>query len=112
MFKRLLLSLTLLAVSAFASDWTGSTSEPENTKRINGKAYYIITTAEELAWFAAQVNGGNTSINAYLANDIQFMDDTSKTSSIRWTPIGKDSTIIFNGTLDGNGKTIYGLFSK
>lgn len=100
----------LLSVSAFAANWTGSTSEPENTKKIDGKVFYVITSAEELAWFAAQVNSGKSTINAVLANDIKFMTDTSKTSSVEWTPIGKDSTAMFNGTFDGAGKTIYGLY--
>ncbi len=107
--KVLILTLAL-AVSAFAANWTGSTSEPENTKKIDGKVFYVITSAEELAWFAAQVNGGKSTINAVLANDIKFMTDTSKTSSVNWTPIGKDSTRMFNGTFDGAGKTIYGLY--
>ena len=101
-----------LAASAFAANWTGATSEPENSKKINGKIFYVITSAEELAWFAAQVNGGRTAINAVLANDIRFMDDTSKTSSVNWTPIGKDSSAIFNGIFDGAGKTIFGLYCE
>ncbi len=107
---RLIFIGMLLSVSAFAANWTGSTSEPENTKKIDGKVFYVITSAEELAWFAAQVNSGKSTINAVLANDIKFMTDTSKTSSVNWTPIGKDSTAMFNGTFDGAGKTIYGLY--
>ncbi len=107
----ILVGMLLLATTAFA-DWTGSTSEPENTKKINGKVFYVITSAEELAWFAEQVNGGRSMINAVLANDIRFMDDTTKTSSVNWTPIGKDSAAMFDGIFDGAGKTIYGLYSK
>ena len=106
------LCMLCLAASAFAADWIGATSEPENSKRINGKIFYVITSAEELAWFAAQVNGGRTTINAVLANDIRFKDDTTKTSSVNWTPIGKDSTAMFDGIFDGAGKTIYGLYSE
>ena len=106
------LCMLCLAASAFAADWTGATSEPENSKKINGKVFYVITSAEELAWFAAQVNGGRARINAVLANDIRFKDDTTKTSSVNWTPIGKDSTAMFDGIFDGAGRTIYGLYSK
>ena len=106
---RLIFIGMLLSVSAFAANWTGSTSEPENTKKIDGKVFYVITSAEELAWFAAQVNSGKSTINAVLANDIKFMTNTSKTSTVNWTPIGKDSTAMFNGIFDGAGKTIYGL---
>ena len=102
------IGIFLLATTAFA-DWNGSTREPENTKRIAGEIFYVITSAEELAWFAAQVNSGKSKINAVLANDIKFMDDTSKTSSVNWVPIGRDSTMMFDGDFDGAGKTIYGL---
>lgn len=40
------------------------------------------------------------------------MGDTSKTSAINWTPIGKDSSVMFNGTFDGAERTIYGLYSE
>ena len=108
--KTLILLLVVFVVSAFA-DWTGAILEPENSKKINGKVFYVITSAEELAWFAEQVNGGRSTINAVLANDIRFKDDTTKTSSVNWTPIGKDSTAMFDGIFDGAGKTIYGLYS-
>ena len=44
-----------LATSLCAANWNGSTREPESTKKIDGKVFYVITSAEELAWFAAQV---------------------------------------------------------
>ncbi len=110
--KLLRLLVFSLSASLYAANWNGSTREPESTKKIDGKVFYVITSAEELAWFAAQVNGGQTTINAQLANDIKFMDDTGKTSSVNWTPIGKDSSAIFNGIFDGAGKTIYDLYSS
>lgn len=109
--NKVLAVLLAMAFNAFAAAWTGSTSEPENMKKIDGKAFYVITTADELAWFAAQVNAGQTTINAVLGNDILFGASTTKRSSQRWIPIGKDSSHIFNGILDGAGKTIYGLFA-
>ncbi len=110
--KLLWLLVFSLSASLYAANWNGSTREPESTKKIDGKVFYVITSAEELAWFAAQVNSGKTTINAQLANDIKFMDDTSKTSSVNWTPIGKDSSAIFNGIFDGVDRTIYGLCVK
>jgi len=107
--KALTMALSLATVT-FAANWTGSTSEPENMKKIDGKAFYVITTADELAWFAAQVNGGKTTINAVLDNDIVFGKDKNSTSTINWTPIGSDSSKMFNGILDGGGFTIYGLY--
>ena len=114
MFKYFFL-IFCLSASLYAANWNGSTREPESTKKIDGKVFkvfYVITSAEELAWFAAQVNGGASEINAVLANDIKFMDDISEISSISWTPIGKDSLTMFNGIFDGVGRTIYGLYSE
>ena len=105
----LIVALMFLGSFAFA-DWDGSSSKPKNTREIDGKIFYEISNPEELAWFAEQVNSGKTTINAVLANDIKFMDDTNKTSSVNWTPIGKDSTVMFNGIFDGLGYTIYGLY--
>lgn len=48
MFKCLFLLFCLIA-SLYAADWTGSTSEPKSTKEIEGKTFYMITSAEELA---------------------------------------------------------------
>lgn len=81
-------------------------------KRIGEKSYYVITTAEELAWFAAKVNDGEAEINALLANDIQFKDNENKTSAVNWASIGRDSTVMFKGTFDGAGYTVYGLCSS
>lgn len=111
MFKYFFLIFCLTA-SLYAADWTGATSEPKSTKEIDGKTFYVITSAEELAWFAAQVNSGKMTINAQLANDIHFMGDTSKTSSVNWTPIGKNNSYAFSGIFDGAGRTIYGLYSS
>ena len=107
---KILAILLALAFNAFAAAWTGSTSEPENMKKIDGKAFYVITTADELAWFANQVNGGKTTINAVLGNDIVFGKDKNTRSSVKWTPIGKDAGHQFAGILDGAGYTIYGIY--
>lgn len=107
--KILFMGMLLFASIVFA-DWDGSSSKPKNTREIDGKVFYEISSPEELAWFAAQVNSGKSTINAVLANDIKFMDDMSKTSSVNWTPVGKDSTVMFNGIFDGAGRTVYGLY--
>lgn len=107
----MIVALMFLGSSAFA-DWDGSSSEPKNTREIDGKIFYEISNPEELAWFAAQVNSGKSTINAVLVNDIKFVDDTNKTSSVNWTPISNYSTVMFNGIFDGLGYTIYGLSSR
>ncbi|WP_288788604.1 GLUG motif-containing protein, partial [uncultured Fibrobacter sp.] len=111
--KTLFLQLALFASFSFGAAWTGSNSEPENMKKIDGKSFYVITTPEELAWIAAQVNNGNNAINAVLANDIVFGANTSTVNTTSaWTPIGKDSTHTFKGILDGAGFSIYGVYTK
>ncbi len=107
-YTKILLFLLVAAIQAFAA-WTGGTSEPESTRKIGGKIFYEITTPEELAWFALQVNSGSTAINAVLANDIVFGRDTASLASVSWIPIGKDTSTAFEGVLDGRGFAIYGM---
>src|SRR5574344_1570303 len=96
--------------TANAASWAGATSEPESTKKIDGKIFYVLTKAEELAWFAARVNAGDTSLNAVLGNDIAVLEGTVSTSSYAWTPIGKDTINPFAGIFDGAGHTISGIY--
>ncbi len=97
--------MALFAGSTLAANWTGSAVEPENMKKIDGKAFYVITTAEELAWFAAQVNNGKN-INGVLAANITLG------TTYAWTPVGKDSTKIFQNIFDGNNYTITTPYTK
>ena len=105
--KKIFLFTFALFTLSFAN-WSGGSSQPETVNH-NGGTYYNITTAEELAWVAAKVNGGSTEINILLANDIVMGASTSTTSNTSWTPIGNSSKN-YSGTFDGNGFTIYGLF--
>ena len=64
---------------------------------------YRISTADELAWLAQEVNAGRgASYNAVLGNDIDLKDK-------EWTPIGKNYSYVYKGTFDGGGYTISGL---
>ncbi len=106
--KRTILStiaLLFFATNIFAAAWTGATSEPENMKKIDGKPFYVITNADELAWFGEQVNAGETTINAVLANDIVFGADTASFTNVGWKALKE-----FDGVFDGNNFKIYGLF--
>ena len=69
----------------------------------DGKGYYQIYDESNLRWFAQAVNGGNKSIKARMMNDITVDNNT------QWTPIGTSQDHPFEGTFDGNGKTITGL---
>ena len=71
-YTKILLFLLVATIQAFAA-WTGGTSEPK-TRIVHDTTWYVITSSDELAWFAAQVNDGNTAINAVLDNDIIFGD--------------------------------------
>lgn len=64
---------------------------------------YLISTADELAWLAQEVNAGRgASYNAVLCNNIALKDE-------EWTPIGKSSSYAYKDTFDGGGYTISGL---
>ena len=113
-----------------------TTITPTNPENGNGTAEnpYQITSAAELYWFAGLVNGTltdvtkNSSACAKLMNDITVNnnlldrityktdDDGNLTNEvanggnfISWTPIGAANNG-YQGTFDGNGKTISGLF--
>ena len=113
-----------------------TTIKPTKPENGNGTAEnpYQITSAAELYWFAGLVNGTltdvtkNSSACAKLMNDITVNnnlldrityktdDDGNLTNEvtnggnfISWTPIGAANNG-YQGTFDGNGKTISGLF--
>lgn len=65
---------------------------------------YTVTTAAELAWIAEQVNAGT---NNFSGKSIVLNRDIDL-ANYPWTPIGTSSNS-FQGTFDGNGKTIYNL---
>lgn len=80
---------------------------------------YIITKAEELAWFRDQVNSGNNKICAKIADNVEVIDlkdfchasDASKNIEEKsWMPIGNGNIVKYRGTFDGNGKTITNLY--
>ena len=81
---------------------------------------YIITKAEELAWFRDQVNSGNNFICAKISDDVEVIDMSTvchaedKSQNLiekSWEPIGKyDYGYQYGGTFDGNGKTITNLY--
>ena len=79
---------------------------------------FVLKTAEHLAWFRDYVNEGNTSACAKIADDVKEIDmstvchkaDTEKqVAELSWNPIG-NSDISYQGTFDGNGKTIRNLY--
>ncbi len=111
--KNIVFCILLVAFGfAGAAQWEGNSSQPTSARKIDGKTFYEITSAAELAWVAIQVNSGNTAVNAILMNDIVFGVDDATRCTKSWTPIGNSSSNTFQGILDGNGYTIYGLYIK
>ena len=76
---------------------------------------YEISTAAELAWFRNYVNEGNLSVCAKLTDNINLSDfchaeDKSQNiNELSWVPIGNVKNK-YQGTFDGNGKTISNLY--
>ena len=69
-----------------------------------------ISNYDELKQFAAEVNGGLTSLKGILTNDI---DASASANGDVWTPIGlvdpDSANSAYIGIFDGNGKKIVGL---
>ena len=98
--------------------WGGAWAQtPKRPASGDGKVDnpYQISTAAELAWFRDQVNSGNNTISATLTDNIDLSnfchakDGTKYTEEVSWTPIG-NSDNMYQGTFDGNGKTISNLY--
>ena len=81
--------------------WDGETKTQPSKGSGTAEDPYIINNGEELAWLAAEVNAGNGSLSAKLADNINLGDKA-------WTAIGNYSTN-YTGIFDGNGMTVSGL---
>ena len=113
----LLLVMAILMPYGGGGAWAQTASQPSEGDGKTGNPY-IITKAEELAWFRDQVNGGNKKICAKIADNVEVIDlkdfchaaDASKKIDEQsWVPIG-NSDKLYQGTFDGNGKTITNLY--
>ena len=111
----------LLLVMAILMPYGGAWAQTQPSKG-DGEVGnpYIITKAEELAWFRDQVNRGNNFICAKISDDVEVIDMSTvchaedKSQNLiekSWEPIGKyDYGYQYGGTFDGNGKTITNLY--
>lgn len=81
---------------------TGTESDP-----------YQISNGAELAYLAQQVNGGTTYAGSFftLTADIKLNEQDVPTSGNPWNPIGNKNQQ-FQGTFDGDGHTVSGLYIK
>lgn len=64
---------------------------------------FMISTADELRWFAKYVNGDNNAYGIRLTDNAFLTADIDMTGK-EWTPMAK-----YRGTFDGQGHTIKGL---
>ena len=102
--KRRMLSLLLVMVMVLGMLPTAALAAPTESSGV-----YQIGTAEDLLWFAQEVNGGNTGISGVLTADIDLSNLTN------WPGIGINHTP-FSGSFNGQGHTVtfkdanWGLF--
>ena len=86
---------------------------------------YVIWTAEDLAWFAYQVNNGKPGLCAELKADINLFgglysgfaynagDADIINKALQWIPIGSDADgKRYTGTFNGNGYTVSVMLAK
>ena len=115
----MLLLLVMAILMPYGGAWAQTPTPPANG---NGDVDtpYIITKAEELAWFRNQVNGGKNKICAKIADNVEVIDlkdfchaeDVSQNlKELSWVPIGTANKP-YKGTFDGNNKTITNLYIK
>ena len=110
----------LMLVMAIIMPYGGAWAQTQPSKGDGKKdSPYIITKAEELAWFRDQVNSGQYSICAKIADNVEVIDMSTvchaadKSQNLEeksWVPIGNRNIIKYRGTFDGNGKTITNLY--
>lgn len=109
----------LLLVMAILMPYGGAWAQTQPSKGDGKKdSPYIITKAEELEWFRDQVNSGQYSICAKIADNVEVIDMSTvchaadKSQNLEeksWVPIG-NSNNKYQGTFDGNNKTITNLY--
>ena len=90
-----------------------------NEPPVSSSGTYEIANAGQLYWFCEHVSAGNVTANAVLTADITVNEGdlsvmTGPDASLRaWIPIGKISKNEikqYNGTFDGAGHTVNGLY--
>ena len=83
------------------------------------KKPFMLKSAEHLAWFRDYVNEGHPNAWAKIADDVKEIDISTvcheadaatNTKELSWDPIGNSDNNKYQGTFDGNGKTISNLY--
>ena len=110
----------LLLVMAILMPYGGALAQTRPSKG-DGKVGnpYIITKAEELKWFRDEVNRGRNNICAKISDEVDVIDMSTvchvedKSQNLEeksWEPIGNTYNNSYEGTFDGNYKTITNLY--
>jgi hypothetical protein len=107
-FGILLIAAMLLGALAMTASAAPATRKYDVNGDGGTENAYEIRTAEDLLWFAQQVNGGNKDIHGVLMNDIDMSTVCSATIG-NWTPIGNNNNN-FRGYFDGRGFTVKNLY--
>lgn len=106
-----IMAISATSLTAFAAIWTGGASTVTPSRTSDG--FYLLQSAEDLAWFANQVNSdaGNVTLKGRLTCDIYLNNIDEDNYAHKWTPIANyaDTGRVFSGIFDGKGFTIYGL---
>lgn len=114
LFTMLLLVMAILM--PYGGAWAQTPPSSGNGKVGNP---YIITKAEELKWFRDEVNRGRNNICAKISDEVDVIDMSTvchvedKSQNLEeksWEPIGNTSNNSYEGTFDGNYKTISNLY--
>ncbi len=115
--KKHLLTLSTILLLLFGLSMTSYAADAPSTTTIDGETYYQIATADDLYWFANEVNSGELEINAVLTADIVVNEGvmTADSTDARvWTPISysvmEGGSLPYWGTFDGNGHSISGVY--
>ena len=82
----------------------GSEKPDIETDTATGEQTVVIKTADDLRWFSNQVSIENTDLNARLESNIKLEESEA------WYAVGTSASVstakVYQGTFDGNGKTI------
>ncbi len=106
-----IMAISATSLTTLAAVWTGGASTVVPSRTSDG--FYLLQSAEDLAWFANQVNSdaGNVTLKGRLTCDIYLNNIEEDNYANKWTPIANyaDTGRVFSGIFDGKGFTIYGL---
>lgn len=104
----------MINAGAVSPLWNGSAAAAFAGGNGTEASPYLISTGEQLAYFAKTVNSGNTFSGKYikLTQDILLnnMSNGNLVTTTEFTRIGTDTTRSFLGNFNGDGHSIIGLY--